>query len=675
MDTKPWGLGERTMVPTLTSLVRERRPESLSEATTMKGRSEGMRQSIVNAYERLVGKPKLPANEEGIKAAGQAFQSITQAKVDALAAEEGMVKAKFNRLDPSQEFAVGEAARTARDKLAQEAYGRASSMYQTAEQMFAEEGAQIAAGSVRKEGVDILRDFYSKVDPTKVPPVVRNMLAATEAKAKTASGLILPEELAAEKAAQEAAKEAAGKPLSLKEANDLVKAFGEAASNAKSAENFTSFNRAKELQREILDSIDKAKVSPEAKQAYTAARENYRTDYAERFQEGMGKALGKERGGAFEGRETVRSETVMTKILNDGETGMRDFERIYGNSPESRQVLSVAVEDKFRKEVLDMAKTPDALERQLEAFKRKYAPALERTPQTADKVDREAATVLKLKGEQKAELDRYKELMGMDITKEVGPIQAKDMFTAALADPNKMRSLIAAMPKGGGDAAERLVKEVFLQAHPMKAGEYDPEALFHLVTSGKGSVQGPSSMQVLFEAAFGAKEGKRHMDVLEAIANFTKREAMTNPRYMSSGSLMSESPVKEKTGQTMASWISAWRAQEMGATGSTYFATLGLSRFANSKVQQAVERAKTRALYDPQTAEAILEMAAKPVSDPLSLTTARKIFGDMRLPDGKRLMDKLIDKGYVKKYVARGLIYGAAEDASDKRNPSRSVAR
>ena len=125
----------------------------------------------------------------------------------------------------------------------------------------------------------------------------------------------------------------------------------------------------------------------------------------------------------------------------------------------------------------------------------------------------------------------------------------------------------------------------------------------------------------------------------------------------------------------MASHISAIRAQAAGQTGSTYFAALGLSRFANAKVQSAVEKAKLKALYDPATADAILEMAAKPVSDPLSLTTARKIFGDIRLPNGEKLMDKLIDKGYVKSYVGRGMMYGAGEDLADKKNPSRSVAR
>lgn len=655
MDLKPWGLGERVMVPSLTSLVRERRPASFAEASGMDVRAKSMQNAIVDAYNKLVGSPKLPVNEEGIKAAGQAFQAITQAKVDALAAEEGLVKNRFTKLDSTTEFQVGEAARGIRDRLANEAYGRATEKYAAAEAMFDAEGAQINVGNVRQEGKEILKDFYSRVDPTKVPPVVRSMLAETAVKEKAAGSLVLPEELQAEKDAAAAAKELAGKPLTLKESNDLVKAFSEAATNARQAENYTAFNRAKELQTQVLDSIAKAKVSPEAKQAYDAARENYRTDYALRFQEGTGKALGKERTGVFEGREAVKSEDVMSRFLLDKETGMQDFERIYGNNPQAKQLLQVAVEDKFRKEVLDSARTPDALERQLGAFKRKYAPALERMPQVADKVDQEAANVLKLQTEKKAELDRYKDLMASDVTKAVGPVQAKAMFQAALADPNKMRQLLAAMPKGQGDGAERLVKEVFQQAHPIKNGTYDPEALYQLVKAGKSNLQGPSSMEILFKSAFGEKEGQRHMDTLEAISNFTKREAATNPSHLRPESLLSASPVKEQTGQTMASWISAWRAQEIGATGSTYFTTLGLSRFANAKVQQAVEAAKVKALYDPATATAILEMAAKPTSEALSMTTARKIFKDIRLPNGQNLVDTLVDRGFVKAYVTSTL--------------------
>jgi hypothetical protein len=109
----------------------------------------------------------------------------------------------------------------------------------------------------------------------------------------------------------------------------------------------------------------------------------------------------------------------------------------------------------------------------------------------------------------------------------------------------------------------------------------------------------------------------------------------------------------------MASWISAWRAQAARQTGATYFATLGLSRFANAKVQAAIERAKHRALYDPKTADAILEMVSTPMTEPLSMTTAKKIFGDIRLAGGQKLIDRLIDKDYVKSHVSRGLIYGA----------------
>jgi hypothetical protein len=65
-----------------------------------------------------------------------------------------------------------------------------------------------------------------------------------------------------------------------------------------------------------------------------------------------------------------------------------------------------------------------------------------------------------------------------------------------------------------------------------------------------------------------------------------------------------------------------------------------------------------------------LELSATPSSQPLSLTTARKIFGDIRTNSGQSLVDRLIDKGYVKAYVSRGMIYGEEKAMQEDQDPN-----
>jgi hypothetical protein len=667
MDVKPWGLGERTMVPALTETIAAARPGSYAEASEIAGRATAMKSSIREAYGKLVSGSKIPATPEGITGAAKVFQGITQAKVDALTKEANNIKEAFPRFDATQEFQVGEQARAIRDRLRNEAFQRGQQRYTMAEDMWNAEGATVDPGNVRTEAKEILAEFYSKVKPEEVPPVVRNLLSATGKGEKAAeSGLILPDDIAAEKAAAAAAEEAAGKPLALKEANDLYKALGEAGANATMAEKHTAANRAKQLQAQLVDSITGAKASPEAKKAWQDAVEMWRRDYAERFQEGLGKALGKERGGIYAGREAIKSEKVMDEALS-GATALAEFDKVFGSEPQAQRLLADGLQNRFRKEVLDRSYTQEGFERTLDAFKRKYAPGLERFPGVAEKVDRESANFAAKQAEKSAELQRYKDIMGSDVTAAVGPIQAKQMFQAALADPLKMQRLLTAY-KG---APQSLVEEVWKQANPFRNGEYDADAILNMVRAGKRTGDTPSSMELLFTKAFGEKEGERHLATLEAISNFTKRQAATDPRYLQAGSLLSDRPVKEATGQSMASWISAWRAQASGQTGASYFTTLGLSRFANVKVQQAIERAKHRALYDPKTADAILELVATDKSQPISLTTARKIFGDIRLADGKRLVDRLIDKGYVKQYISRGIIYGTEKALQEKEDATQ----
>ncbi len=284
--------------------------------------------------------------------------------------------------------------------------------------------------------------------------------------------------------------------------------------------------------------------------------------------------------------------------------------------------------------------------------------------------------MFRLKSEQIAEAQRYQDLMHSPVTEKVGPINAKRMFQDALADPVKMATLINASG-GGPDMARRLVKEVFEQAQPFKNGQYDPDGIIRMLHAGEApTADSKPSMALLFEKAYGAKEGQQHWEVLNAIANFMKRDAMTAPEYLRPNPVLGGSPVKEATGQGMASWIAAGRAQMAGQVGSTYFAALGLSRFINAKVQAKIAAAERKALYDPETARAVLEMASTNATEPLALTTFQKIFGNLRLEGGKKLVDSLVDRGYVRQFAARGAVFGAEKSQQDTTDPNdRNTAR
>jgi len=661
---KPWGLGEYTAVPEIALLSRERVPKTFSEGIDIKGNVDARREAIRRAYTNLAG-GKIPATEEGAQAAGEAFRQLTQSKINALSAEQGAVQAQFPNLSQGNLFQIGEKARDIRDARAKEYFGTGSGKYEQSFNSADAEGGKIKLDETLKESKDILKEFYVKIDPREtLSPVISDLVGAMRKDAPPAIELFLPPELAAERAAKAATEKA--KPLSLREANDLVRALGNAAGNALKAEQYGKYNRARELQQTVLDEIGKSKLSDATKALFDDARAYWGAEVAPRFLEGMGKALGKERGGVMEGREAVMSEDVMAKFLADRQTGMEDFVRIYGNDANANALLNTTLQSRFRNDVLLGAKTPAQVEKNWSEFQNQYSPALERFPQTAQKMDAAAAKTMELQSETKRELDRFNDITGGVIGTEIGHLQAKIMYQRVLADPLKMEALLKAMPSNKGDAARKMVKEVWIQANPMKDGHYDPEAITTMLNAGSNSPAVKASMERLFEAAFGKEEGKRHWEVLNAIAGFTAREAMTAPRNMRSGELLSESPIKGFTGQSAASWISAGRAVGSGQAGGTYFTMLGLSRFANAKAQAAVENAKLKALYDPDTAKAILELAATPTTQPLGLSTAKKIFGNVSLPNGQNLVDRLIDRGYVKKYLSRGAIYGMEQSNAER---------
>ena len=98
-----------------------------------------------------------------------------------------------------------------------------------------------------------------------------------------------------------------------------------------------------------------------------------------------------------------------------------------------------------------------------------------------------------------------------------------------------------------------------------------------------------------------------------------------------------------------------------GQVGASYLATLGISRFANAKMQAAVDKAKVKALYDPDTATAILELAATPSTQPLGLSTVQKLFRGINIGNGQSLVDRLIERGLVSSNIGRGALYGAEQ--------------
>ncbi len=684
MDVRPWGLGERTLVPSITEAIAGARPESHAAAEEIFTRASNMKTAIKDVYQNLRFKAGVPASPVGIQASAEAFRAITQAKVDGLTKEVGDVTQRFHKLDSVERDKLGEAVHKARDTMRDDAYKVAEGKYADAEKAFDAEGVKIEVPGVREEATQILKDFYpGQVDPRKVPAIVRNLLAATKAAGKEGAeegaGLILPKGLAEETTAAKAAKdaqaaedEAKGRPLTLKEANDLYKALGEAGTKALGAENNVGFRQSIALQHRLRDAIDGSKASPQAKEAYTEALRFYAEDYAPRFQEGVGKALGKERGGAMEGREVIPNEVVIDHILGGAAaktlpTALHEADRLFATNPEGlKKLITIGVSNRFR-DVLDKKFNADGFERDVEAFKSKYKAALDRVPELADKINNESARIYGLQLDKAAEIKRYEDIMKGPVTKSVGWQQAKDMFQEALGNPDKMHDLLAATK---GVAAKELVKEMFEQADPFKGGDYDAQALLKMISAGKSSPDAPSSMRILFNAAYGPKDAQHHIDTLEAIARFVLRQEATDPRNLQVGQILKLEPVKQATGSTGASIISSIRAQAAGNTSSAYVAVLTTSRFVNMKIQSALTNAMHTSLYDPDMADAILEMSAKPANEPLSKSAAVKVgFDKIKDATGKNILQRMIDVGYVKDYVARGIIAGGEQSKRETDDP------
>lgn len=159
--------------------------------------------------------------------------------------------------------------------------------------------------------------------------------------------------------------------LSLEEVNDLGKAinFGLRPDSLVSQSNITRGNL--KFIKSNLESLIEKNVSPETKQLLDEARQLAKTAKIEKFDQGVAGLMRRE---TAEGRERLLPEKVATEVLSK-EQSAAEFVRSFGKDPDSVDNLRTAIQDLYRRDVVEPkgAYDPEAHNR----FMRKYGDKLD----------------------------------------------------------------------------------------------------------------------------------------------------------------------------------------------------------------------------------------------------------------------------------------------------------
>lgn len=640
--------------PTLYKMETTRRIQGAEQASVAFERESKRRKALTGAYTRIVDNA-IPADTQTM---ARAVNSLAAKSMDdILVLEEAKADIRGGVRNFSSEGRRGNGAAMREQYEAELAKSKTvnEQNYQRAYQL---DTTGVDIGASKGPVKDVLRQFEAQIKEGTAPPSITNLKRAIEAGEE--SGLILP------------GGQKTGTRVPLKDVDQVIKDLGSDAHDAYSAyersKNTADLSRAKNLERvqeSLLGSV--STTNPEAAAAYHEARSRYAADHAPRFNSGVASAMEVERHApGTRGRPRYPDETVMDQFLNKPElpTRMAEFDKLFGGfggatkNDAAYKTLSNAIEDRFSKETLNTNFTPEKAEK----FMRDYESALDRVPGTRNRLVSASENLDKIKSEQARIQTDFETLINGDITQEIGPAQAAQLFTQALSDPLKMEKLLASELGNTPDNAKRLLKEAMAYANPLKPdGSIDYTKLAKLMEAGQQRVDMPNTLEMLTNRALGNKEGAAHLERMKQISELMRRDAQLDPEHLriADKAAWGDNPVKSQTGQTLASWLTGFRSMDAGF-GKHYFPLISAGRFVNTRIQTAVEGSIQKALYDPETSKAVLEMVATPQNQPISSKVLDSIFGSST--ELRRVVQKeLLEQGLVRKITEQGALIGGTK--------------
>lgn len=686
----PWNLGQRATTPVLVEEIRLRVPASGLEAEKLAAADKGTQADVFSRFKSLFGRSKV-ADSKDVAASLEDLRKETNLKLDALASEGQQVADGVSHWDlpgTAKTADKGAELRALADAEVKLTAGMAREKYAGALNTANELGSTVMPDAILRQGRETMASTLSKIDPTTAPPELQRLMnlvnpaghpnakriqqlqdmaltadGPTKLKLNTEISGLRKELLDADKA-----------PLTLKDINDMNIALSREASKLAANGDLIAAANVHKMSNAIAEDVS-SQLPEVVRTAYSDARKFYRDVHAPRAREGANLNIRRDAGSARAGEERVVDEQMFNQYLqpNELETRMKQFDNLFGGvlpntvrNEKAYALMGEGLEDKYYREIISKsAIKPEADQ----AFRQKYNSALERLPGTSQKLDDTFNRLVALEGQKQLQADRFKDILGHPLTRAIGVDEAKSVMTDALKDPSKMQKLIEyTTANQGKDAVQPLVKYIMELANPMSGGQYDPRKLMVLTNAGKGDGR-VSSLQTLFQRAYGTQVGNEHFDNLQAIATLVERQGMTSPEFLRPQGTANPDLLRDKTGTSGASYLSNANNAAQGRVSTLWVTALTGGRYLNMKLGEAMRKLQYEALFDPEASRAVVDMARTRIDRPLARGTAQAITDRMG-KEGKSLLSRLVDTGAVRPISLQSGRIGVLNDTKeyDKEN-------
>lgn len=157
-------------------------------------------------------------------------------------------------------------------------------------------------------------------------------------------------------------------PITLERADKLRRAINldsAAASSSTGAAAATQLHNIKALHKEIDNAVMNSGLPAEAKAAYSAALQKYRTEFVPRFKTGLQVDL---LGNTRKNVPRLIPDNVTSKIIAN-ESGAAEFQAMFKGDPQANQSLQMGIEDLYEQQ---LAKGPEAAKSWLTSHKKVF---------------------------------------------------------------------------------------------------------------------------------------------------------------------------------------------------------------------------------------------------------------------------------------------------------------
>lgn len=358
----------------------------------------------------------------------------------------------------------------------------------------------------------------------------------------------------------------------------------------------------KELQKTMdsLELVDDPKVA----EAYTKAKNYWRTEVADKYYSGLGKRIRQVRDKEWSIADEKLIDEMFSpaKMRTGGVKAAQEFKAIYGQAPEAIEQLNIGVLQKLKNKmpVRNGVKVID--QNALDNFKRAHASVLAEFPTIARQIDNIGAANEALAAMQTRLLVKQTRIKKGALAEALGTADYGQILDTAVKNPAVMKRLNTMVK--GKEAREGLslaVGDYLLNKHTVP--HKDIEGVSYINADGvlKDLQRNGGSLSLAMEP----KHLKALNEAYTALKILDRSELPTGVRpTVSVGK-----KIHETLGSSPRSILNMWRAMNQGRTSKVDVAAVlagGLANSLNNKRVVALERA---AHYDYNAARLLKELA------------------------------------------------------------------